>query len=42
MLIGQSIYDAINAIKRLHHVCDSQSKLGPGPDHSCFDIEIPK
>ena len=23
MLIGQSIYDAINAIKRLCHMCDS-------------------
>ena len=41
MLIGHSVYEAINAIKRLHHVCNNQSKLRPGPDyHSGFGIEI--
>ena len=43
MLIGQSIYDAINIIKRLQLAHDSQSELRPGPDHhSGFDIEILK
>ena len=41
MLISQNIYDAINAIKRLHHMYNSHSKLRPGPDHHySFGIEI--
>ena len=36
-LTSQSIYDAIHAIKRLHHMCNSQSELRPS-----FGIEILK
>ena len=41
MLIGYSINDIINTIKRLHYAHNSQSRLRPGPDHnSGFSIEI--
>ena len=33
MLIGQSIYDTINAIKSPGHMSDTQSEFRPGLDY---------
>ena len=41
MLIGQGIYDVINAIKRPDHMSNTQSEFRPGSDHNpIFGIEI--